>query len=122
MQTRANRQSSERYGRLAELLAALMLVLKGYRLLAHRFRTRCGEIDLIAVRGKRLAFVEVKARRRAEETEIAIVAQDAGRLADAAEIFVARRPRYRDHVIALDAVLISRDRWPRHIMHALQPA
>lgn len=117
---RVRRQRSERYGRMAEFFAGAMLQLKGYRVLARRFKTRSGEVDLIAVRGSRLAFVEVKARRTAAEADLSLVNQDAGRVAAAAEAFVARRPRYRRHDIALDAILISADRWPRHLPDALQ--
>src|SRR5262245_23358717 len=49
-----------RRGRLSEWLAAAVLLGKGYRLLGRRIRTPFGEIDLIALRGRRLAFVEVK--------------------------------------------------------------
>ena len=53
----------ERRGRIAEWIAAAFLCLKGYRILARRYRSKLGEIDLIAVRGRRLAFVEVKRRK-----------------------------------------------------------
>ena len=117
---RQRRQRSERYGRLAEHVAGIMLLLQGYRVLARRFKTRSGEVDLIAVRGSRLAFVEVKARRTAAEADLSLVNQDADRLAAAAEAFVARRPRYQQHDVSLDAILFSADRWPRHLTNALQ--
>ena len=46
-----------RQGLLAETAAALLLRLKGYRIIARRYRTPVGEIDLVALKGKRLAFV-----------------------------------------------------------------
>jgi putative endonuclease len=117
----ARRVAAERRGRLAELVAASLLVLKGYRILARRYRSRHGEIDLIAVRGRRLAFVEVKQRPTMAEAEASLTAGQAARIAEAAERWVWRRPRYRDHVIGLDAVLIAPGRLPRHAVDALQP-
>jgi putative endonuclease len=118
---RARRQGHEAFGRVAELVAALVLMLKGYRILARRFRTRSGEIDLVAVRGGRLAFVEVKARASDIDAGDVLGRRQAGRIAAAAAAFVARRPRYRDHTVGLDAVLVSLDRLPRHLPDALQP-
>ena len=66
------RQRAERRGRLAEWLAAGALMLKGYRLLARRQRGPFGEIDLIAVRGNRIAFIEVKQRRSGAEAAAAL--------------------------------------------------
>lgn len=118
--TTAKRRSSERYGRLAEIVAAVMLLLRGYRLIGWRFKTRQGEIDLIGVRGRRLVFVEVKARATAEAADVALASRQANRVADAAEAFLARQPRLMHHDISLDAILISWDRWPRYVPHALE--
>lgn len=114
------RRASERFGRFAEACVSLLLMLKGYRILARRFKTRCGEVDLIALRGRELAFVEVKARRTAVEADEALEWWQADRIAAAASAFVARRARYRNHDITVDAVLVSLDRWPRHIPRAMQ--
>ena len=59
----ASRQKAYRRGHHGEWLAAAALMLKGYRILARRHRTRFGEIDLIARRGDLVLIVEVKARR-----------------------------------------------------------
>ena len=57
-----SRQTAEKRGRNAEVLAALLLRLKGYRILERRFRSKRGEIDIIAKQGGDLVFVEVKTR------------------------------------------------------------
>ena len=49
-------------GRYGEILAALLLKIKGYRILDRNYRNRFGELDLVAKRGKVLVFVEVKTR------------------------------------------------------------
>lgn len=118
---REQRQKRERAGRIAEHVAAALLMLKGYRILERRVKSRLGELDLVAVRGRRLAFVEVKARATLADAQAAIAPWQAQRMATAAERWVARHPAYREHEIGLDAVLIVRGKLPRHVVDALQP-
>jgi len=108
-----------RRGRFSELVAAAALMAKGYRILARRLRTPCGEVDLIAVRGRRLAFIEVKRRATRAEAEAALNRRQAGRMARAAEFWVSRNPRYRDHERGLDAVLVMPGRLPVHLPDVL---
>lgn len=108
-------------GSSAEMRAAVALMAKGYRILARRHRTPHGEIDIIAVRGKRLAFVEVKRRPTRAQAEAALTPTQAARVTDAAEYWVARNPYYRDHVMGLDAMLVVPWRWPAHLANALSP-
>ncbi len=117
--TAPSRRRAERRGRIAEFFAAALLVAKGYRILARRLRGPYGEIDLIAARGRRIAFVEVKQRRSVEEAAAAVSATQAGRLADAAERWLWRNPRYREYDVGLDAVLLGPRMWPRHVENAL---
>lgn len=53
----------QRFGELGERIAARWLRQKGYRIVAHRFRSGRRDLDLIAESGGTVAFVEVKARR-----------------------------------------------------------
>jgi putative endonuclease len=116
----AERIGRYRRGRLSEWLAALALLAKGYRILGRRVRTPYGEIDLIAVRGRRLAFVEVKRRATRSEAEAAVTLRQAGRVARAAEFWVGRHPAFRDHEQNLDAVFVMPRRLPVHVANALQ--
>src|SRR5690348_10908885 len=61
------RVKAYRSGLFAETLTALLLRLRGYRIVAQRYKTPVGEIDLVALKGKRLAFIEVKRRRTKED-------------------------------------------------------
>jgi putative endonuclease len=117
--TLERRQRYQR-GLIAELVAATLLMLKGYRILARRHRTRLGEIDLIAVRGRRLAFVEVKRRPTIEHATLCIDERQIQRISAAAEQWVWLHPAYHTHEIGLDAVVVAPGRWPRHLAHALQ--
>jgi len=115
----AERLGRYRRGRFSELIAAAVLMAKGYRILARRCRTPYGEIDLVAVRGRRLAFVEVKRRATRLEAEAAVSPRQAGRIAQAAEFWISRNARYQDYERGLDAVLVMPGRLPVHLRDAL---
>ncbi len=108
------RQRAERGGRRAETLAAWWLRLKGWRILAIRARTPVGEVDLVARRGRTLAFVEVKARATDDDAGLALDDYRLRRVARAAEALAARYARATD-TIRIDAIFIVPGRWPRHI-------
>lgn len=102
-------------GLRAEALAALLLILKGYRVLARRYKTPVGEIDLIVKRGRRLAFVEVKRRASADGAAEAIHAQNRRRVTRAAALYLQRHPEYAALDAAFDAVVVAGAGWPRHL-------
>lgn len=109
-----NRRAAERGGRRAERIAAWWLRLKGWRILATRARTPVGEVDLIARRGRILAFVEVKARATEADAGQALDDFRLRRVARAAEALAARYARPGDD-IRIDALFIVPGRWPRHL-------
>jgi putative endonuclease len=113
------RRSRERRGRHAEWIAALSLRLRGYRILGIREKTPLGEIDVIAVRGRRVAFVEVKARATLEAAEAAISAAQRARIRRAASLWLARNERYRTCELGFDIVFLIGRRWPRYIPNGL---
>ena len=110
------RREAERGGRRAEWLAAWWLRLKGWRILAIRARTPVGEVDLIARRGRTLAFVEVKARASDEQAGLALDDHRLRRVARAAEALAPRFARPGDD-IRIDAMFIVPRRLPRHLVN-----
>jgi putative endonuclease len=98
----------------AEQVAAFLLRLKGYRILARRFVVTGGEIDLIAKRGGAIAFVEVKARADMEVAAIAITATKRKRIARAARVWLARNPWAAELSLRGDAIFVAPGRLPRH--------
>jgi putative endonuclease len=114
------RQQRYRKGHIAEWVAAAFLMLKGYRILALRHRTRYGEIDLIAVRGRRVAFVEVKWRATRDKALASLEGEQPQRIANAAEDWMRRNQRYSGHEYGFDAVLIIPGRWPDHLIDGLR--
>jgi len=111
----------DRSGRRAEWAAIALLTVKGYRVLARRHRTPHGEIDLIARRGRRLAFVEVKYRTTDSEFDAALTAKQTARIHRAAEHYLAKNTRYAALDRHFDAVLVAPRRLPRHAPDALAP-
>jgi putative endonuclease len=105
-------------GRRGEVLAALWLMAKGYRILAFRLRLRQGEIDLLAMRRGVLVAVEVKARASLEAALEAVTPAQRRRLRAALQAFASRRRRYADAELRLDLVALAPGRLPRHIRGA----
>lgn len=109
-------------GRRGEVLAALWLMAKGYRILGFRLAARQGEIDLLALRRGVLAVVEVKSRRSLEAALEAVRPGQRERLRRAAMQIASRRPALRDTVIRLDLFALAPGRLPRHIPDAWRGA
>ena len=99
-------------GRRAERIAAWRLRLAGYRVLACRYRTPVGEIDLIAQRGRRLVMVEVKARPTEASARQAVPERQRRRIEMAARRFLAANPRYRGHAVRFDVIAVVPGRLP----------
>lgn len=115
-----NRVEAERRGRRGERRAAWWLRLHGWRVLARRVKTPRGEIDLIARRGRTVAFVEVKWRAGKAGLDQAIDAYRLRRVGAAVEAVAHRHARAGD-TIRIDVLLLAPGRWPRHIVNAWQP-
>lgn len=112
------RQRAERRGRQAERHAGWLLRLKGFRLLAQRYRCPVGEIDILARRGNLLIAVEVKARDTQQAAAFAIDTRQRDRVARATEHFLAANQRYSGCDIRFDAVLVAPRKLPRHVPDA----
>jgi putative endonuclease len=105
-------------GLSAESRAAAWLIAKGYRILARRFRTPHGEIDIVARRRNLIAFVEVKARASLDEAAYAVTARQQQRIVNAAEGWLMTHPEHADFELRFDAMLIAPRHLPRHLLAA----
>ncbi len=115
------RVARERGGRWAEHVAAVFLILHGYHILARRHRTPFGELDLIARRGQRLAFVEVKYRRTRADGEAALTPFQMQRMHNAAEHWLSKFPAMDECEQGFDAIIVLPRRLPILIRDACQP-
>jgi len=102
----------------AESRAAAWLIARGYRILARRFRTRFGEIDIVARRRDTLVFVEVKARPTLDEAAYAVTPQQRRRIIAAAQMWLAGHPEHEALACRFDAVLVAPKSLPRHLTAA----
>ena len=112
------RVAAFRTGLSAETRAAALLIAKGYRILARRFRTPHGEIDLVAKRRNLVAFVEVKARDNLDDAAYAVTPRQQARIIAAAQIWLMAHPEHDSYDLRFDAVLVAPRRLPRHLVAA----
>jgi putative endonuclease len=113
-----SRQARQRLGHRAEFSAAILLQLKAYRILARRFKTPLGEIDLIAKRGKTLAFVEVKGRSDRASAAASVHRKNQQRVVRAAQWYLSAHPELANCTVRFDVCLVAWYRWPHHIPNA----
>lgn len=114
----AAKQRAFRRGLVAEMLCLWHLRLRGYRIIARRFRVPVGEIDLIAKRGGVLAAIEVKARASVASAGEAVSALQRRRIARALDHFLATRPELVGLTLRFDVMLVTPRRLPRHLANA----
>jgi len=105
-------------GLSAEARAVAWLIAKGYRILARRFRSPYGEIDIVARRRNLLAFVEVKARATLDDAAWAVTPRQQQRIINAAQAWLMTHPEHAEFELRFDAMLIAPKRLPRHLLAA----
>ena len=112
------RLAAELFGRRGETLAAWYLRLKGYRIIATRYKTPIGEIDLVARRFGVTVFVEVKARQRRDSLADALSAVNTRRITRAAQFFMTRQQTLASSDMRFDVIFLAPLSWPRHVRNA----
>jgi putative endonuclease len=112
------RVAAFRLGLSAESRAAMLLIAKAYRIVARRWKTPLGEVDIIARRRRDLVFVEVKARERLDDAAEAVTERNRRRIVAAAELWLAHHPDDAQCFIRFDVILVAPGKIPRHIVNA----
>jgi putative endonuclease len=115
---RQERVAAFRLGISAESRAALFLIAKTYRILARRWRTPFGEIDIVARRRNELVFFEVKARDTLDDAAEAVTERNKQRIIAAAELWLAHHPEDAQRAIRFDVILMVPGKMPHHIVNA----
>jgi putative endonuclease len=115
---RRDKVAAFRLGLSAESRAAMLLIAKGYRIMARRWKTPFGEIDIVARRRRALVFVEVKARERADDAAESVTERSKRRIVAAAELWLAHHPADAQREIRFDVILVTPGRMPEHIANA----
>ena len=117
-ETAPEKVAAHRFGLSAETIASMLLIGKGYRILARRWRSPVGEIDIVARNRATLIFVEVKARDQLDAAAEAVLPRQRRRIADAAATWLVRRPDLAEMAMRFDVVLVAPGRLPRHVVSA----
>src|SRR5262245_35973689 len=112
------RVAAFRHGISAESKAAAFLLVKGYRIMARRFRSPVGEIDIVARRRGVVVFVEVKTRATYDETVEAVSPAQHSRIVAGAEFWLASHPKEAQGDIRFDVVIVTPGKIPQHIPNA----
>ncbi len=115
---RPERRAAFRLGLTAEVKAAALLMAKGYHIVARRWRSPVGEIDLVVRRGRVLVFVEVKARASFDDAAESVTPRQRRRIVAGANAWLAKHPGDVTRDIRFDVVLVAPRRWPHHIQAA----
>jgi putative endonuclease len=106
---------TEYKGHFGEFMAALLLKIKGYKILARRYKTICGEIDIIAQKKDTIAFIEVKSRKSLEKCHNAIISKQIKRIIMASQIFLRKHEKLQQNDIRYDVILVPDWKLPQHI-------
>ena len=101
------------FGLIAEKIAAFYLRCKFYQIIAERFKSPFGEIDLIAKRGKQIIFIEIKARKDASLMDF-ISRRQQGRINKAAQYFLLKNAKYQNYHLRFDAIIMNKYFIPTH--------
>lgn len=121
MANRASRGAkAHKRGHLAEYIALVHLMLKGYRILGFRLKMPQGEIDILAQKGKRLHLVEVKQRRSHEEAIETVSSIQQERLWQSGLALQEKKPRLRKLDLVIDLYTLAPGQWPRHQINAFE--
>lgn len=105
-------------GILAEGAAEIFLRAKGYKIIERRYRTKSGEVDIIALDGDYLVFVEVKARPTLDEALFSITPRMKTRISDAAMTFLSEHPNYTMRPMRFDVMAVKLPFTIRHMQNA----
>jgi putative endonuclease len=111
------RRAAYGLGHRGERLAAWALRLKGFRILARRYRTPSGEIDLIARRGDLVAIVEVKARPTLRRRWTRSRPMRCGASKPPPISGSSRQPDHARLSLRFDLVAVLPRRWPVHVVN-----
>lgn len=112
------KQKTYQQGLLAEQIAALFLLCKGYKVLERRYKTPMGEIDLVVKKGKKIIFVEVKKRKKLDQALYSISPHQQYRIQKTALGFIKKNPHYQDFDLRFDVIYFSKRFWPHHLLNA----
>ena len=109
------RQDAKNRGQRGEVIAAWLLRIKGYLIVAQSMRNSMGEIDIIAKRRHIMAFIEVKTRGTLDEALNAVSLTQRQRIERAAIGFMSGREDLSNLDMRFDVIAMLPKKWPCHL-------
>lgn len=97
--------NSYKYGIFSEYFMILYLILKGYKILKRRYKTKVGEIDILATKGKDLIAFEVKARKHQKLTTEIVTKSQLTRIQNTLNFFITKNNKYIDYNVYCSIIL-----------------
>lgn len=117
MRSSSKKNKSYRNGLWAEYWAAAFLILKGYRILKMRYKTKVGEIDIVARKRHIICFIEVKYRSSLAEARTAVSPQSQSRIRRAAEHYLLEI-KTESHNVRFDLIGVTPRFKIGHVLNA----
>lgn len=117
---RTRREKSYLFGRFGEFIASISLIFKGYHIVQRNYKSRLGEIDIIARKGNTLCFIEVKSRRKQDDLDFAVSAHQLKRIERSAKNFVSMNKKYQNDFVRFDAIYVLFPFFSRHLKNILE--
>lgn len=102
------------FGLIAEIIAVLCLRCKFYQIIATRFKSPFGEIDIIAKKNNQIIFIEVKARKDISLMDF-ISKHQQQRIIKSSQYFLLKSSKYQKYLMRFDAIIVNKFFWQKHL-------
>lgn len=112
--TKKSKTKHYKFGILAERIAIILLLLKGYKILKHRYRNFLGEIDIIAEKSKTIIFIEVKARKNFSQIADVLSNNQINRIKNSAQFFINQNQHFQKYNFRYDLIAFNKVYLPKH--------
>lgn len=118
---KSKKQKAYLFGIIAEIIVIFFLIIKLYKIRAWRYRSIYGEIDIIATKGKKIFFIEVKARKFYKDfTENLVTNKQIKRISNSANFYISKNKNFLNYNATFDVVFISASFKFKYISNAWQ--
>jgi putative endonuclease len=107
MKRKEDKIKAYNFGFEQEQRAIQFLMNRDYQIIKNRYKTKFGEVDIIAKKDNLLVFIEVKARKKEELIEVILRASQIQRIKNAALFFIAQNPQFQNFDISFDFILVN---------------
>ncbi len=104
-----------KFGIIAEYVAIILLFLKGYRVIRHRYRNKLGEIDIIALKKDLILAIEVKARKKTLKIDGLLSSKQKNRIKKSISLFARNHKIAKNKSIRFDLIIVNNLLKVKHI-------